>query len=605
MKIDTITKKIVLQILGIAILVLLSFRLVFPNVFYQIMEPYFKEQIAGVMSDAALRQSYIWRNNAELHQIANDKYLEQLITAYYNEEVEKELILPQILEYVPVLNNGTSIEEISDKSEKGYIVFDNYLLLCTDRGDIFYSDESDCAANIFQSSDWYQNFDWSQEVRKHLPVIGTEENRFFCVVESFWAGEIHCLAVNMVTVEDVLLQLSGLKKFDIQDFLIYCNGEVLYRNLDENCAILLEEYPDYLFEGKQYEALMMEHGNESTFVVLCTYVDEGVRLVANVPKILLLEPYRAVFDSVELFVCGVALLLLVAFGISLQGTLRRLKRLEKKMNFVRNGDYEISVSDEGCDEISNLTNTFGMMLDKIRIDKEKEEQMQYMLMVSAIDPHYVYNTLNTVTALAELGRDQEIVAVNTALIGTLKDRVKMKNYKTFDTVKAEQQTLEQYMLIQSYLCYTKIDYTFEVSPEDQNLVIPKNIIQPLVENAIKHGILCREEDDDDIRHGRIDVSVVRQNAYVCITVSDNGAGMSDETLVRYFSEGIESPDFKDEDMCHIGIKNLKMRLNYLYRGDYEMTVESRRNSGTSIRVLLPIALSDSSKFSHPDHTIVE
>lgn len=268
-------------------------------------------------------------------------------------------------------------------------------------------------------------------------MIGNEKTgQFFCVVESFWAGGIHCFAVNMVMAEEVLMQLSEFEDFGLRDYLIYCSGEVLYSSQNE----------------------------------------------------------------------------------------------------------------------------------------------------SAIDPHYIYNTLNTVTALAELGRCQEVVEVNNALIGTLKDRLKMKNYKTFDTVQAERETLEQYMVIQRYLCWAKIQFSFQVSEEDQNLLIPKNIIQPLVENAIKHGILCR--DDDEIKEGKIDVTVEGCGEQIRITVQDNGAGMEEETVQRFFSR--EPGPVPEGDVSHIGVNNVRMRLKYLYRGNYEMTVDSRKNEGTVIRIVLPI-----------------
>ena len=583
MKQNTITRKLMLRILIIGGLALLGIGLVFPSVFYHVMKPHFYKQISSVVSSGALRQSYIWNKNSQLHEIATSARVSEAVQEYYAENGEKEDAKEAILEYLPVIHSGLNAQE-EQNEENGYIVFSNYLLLFTDQGDLFYSPDAQWTADIFRESDWYRTFDRSQEIRGHIPVIGNEETgQFFCVVESFWAGGIHCFAVNMVMAEEVLMQLSEFEDFGLRDYLIYCNGEVLYSSQDES-VIDLDACPQYLFQGKQYETLMWEDADETVFAVLCTYVDEDFRLVVRVSKEQILEPYFGAFRYFQIMLWGVTLLLLVAFGISLKSTLHRLKNLEKSMNGVRNGTCEEIAEEDGeNDEISSLTNTFHMMLDKLRKDQAREEQMQYMLLVSAIDPHYIYNTLNTVTALAELGRCQEVVEVNNALIGTLKDRLKMKNYKTFDTVQAERETLEQYMVIQRYLCWAKIQFSFQVSEEDQNLLIPKNIIQPLVENAIKHGILCR--DDDEIKEGKIDVTVEGCGEQIRITVQDNGAGMEEETVQRFFSR--EPGPVPEGDVSHIGVNNVRMRLKYLYRGNYEMTVDSRKNEGTVIRIVLP------------------
>lgn len=589
MKFNSVTKKIMVLIIGISLIVLCVLNTIFPTVFYRVMKPYLQKQVTSIVTANALRQSYIWRNNSQLYLMENSVELQQLILDYYNGDGRPGETRGEILTHLPLLNNGIRGSASAAERKHGYIISTNYLLLFTDRGDVFYNEQATKPARAFLESDWYRTIDKKKDFFGHIPIIEDRKNpeqKYFSVVASFRAGEINCFSVNLVTVEDILMQFEEFTEFGIEDYVIYCGGQVLYRNRDRKSNIVLEMFPDYMFEGNQYETRVWEDGSQTNFTVLCTYKKEDYWLVVNVPKSALLEPYQESFHYFQLFLGGLVVVLLAFFCIALKGTLVRLTKLEKKMSVVHSGNYEVYVEDNRKDEIGNLANTFNIMLKKIREDMKYKEQMQYTLMVSAIDPHYIYNTLNTVTALAELGRNEDVVTVNDALIGTLKDRLRMKNYKTYDTVKAERQALEQYMVIQHYLCFQKINYTFEVSEEDLSLQIPKNVIQPLVENSIKHGILCREYDEEEYQ-GIVKVEVRELDKKIYIVVEDNGIGMDEETVKCYFDVDRIKEIKPQEDMDHIGIYNVVMRLNYLYQGNCEISVGSGIEEGTRICLVLP------------------
>ncbi|MDO4273744.1 MAG: histidine kinase [Eubacteriales bacterium] len=590
MKFNTVTKKIMAMIIGISIIVLCVLNIVFPSVFYRVMKPYLQKQVSSIVDANALRQSYIWRNNSQLYLMENSDELQQLILDYYNGQGRKEQVREEILTHLPVLNNGIRSGIATAEKKYGYIVSTNYLLLFTDKGDVFYNEQAAEPAQAFLESDWYGSVDKKADFFGHLPIIESgrqPDQKYFSVVASFRAGEINCFSVNLVRDEDILAQCEEFEEFGIEDYIIFCGSEILYRNLNEQSVIELEQYPEYMFEGDQYETRVWEDGNQTNFAVLCTYKKEDYWLAVNVPKNVLLAPYQEAFHYFQLFLGILVAVLLLLFCIALKGTLIRLTRLEKKMRTIHSGNYEVCIKDKSRDEIGSLADTFQVMLEKIREDMKYKEQMQYTLMVSAIDPHYIYNTLNTVTALAELGRNEDVVTVNDALIGTLKDRLRMKNYKTFDTVKAEQQALEQYMVIQSYLCFQKIKYTFDVSAGDQNLQIPKNVIQPLVENSIKHGILCKEYGESE-NQASLTVTVKRQKEDIFIWVQDNGRGMEEDTIRNYFDPDKVKARKPEEDMAHIGVYNVLMRLNYLYQGRYDLSVKSSLDRGTRICLILPI-----------------
>lgn len=158
-------------------------------------------------------------------------------------------------------------------------------------------------------------------------------------------------------------------------------------------------------------------------------------------------------------------------------------------------------------------------------------------MVSAINPHFIYNTLNTSTHLAEFGRISEVVEVNDALINFLRDNLKLKSSQFYDRLENELDVLRQYIIIQNYLCDNTITLQNHVSEKDLALSIPKFLLQPLVENAILHGIVMNIDEMGNSIPGIIDITVThsKENGRIQISVKDNGIGMSQETIQKYFS----------------------------------------------------------------------
>lgn len=157
------------------------------------------------------------------------------------------------------------------------------------------------------------------------------------------------------------------------------------------------------------------------------------------------------------------------------------------------------------------------------------------------------------------------------------------------------------MLIQSYLSHVKIEYSFDIHVNDSNILIPKNIIQPLVENSIKHGLLEQDYSNAAIKSGKIQVEIRQQENYVLISVKDNGIGMTPEIYQKYFHCKNDLSKYFDDDIEHIGIFNVLMRLNYLYQNNYKIRVENNYGAGLYIELQLPYPLpqTTTTRFSFP------
>lgn len=290
--------------------------------------------------------------------------------------------------------------------------------------------------------------------------------------------------------------------------------------------------------------------------------------------------------------CGSILLLtfviiLVMFALLIK-IVRPVNMLSRTMARVAQGDFSVRSAIHTGDEIEDLGTIFNSMAAQIqrRIDQEIEfekskQQMKYSLLISQIDPHFIYNTMNTVNYLARKDRCQDVIEVNSALICILQDRLRVNGIEVFDSVRQEVDIVNQYFKIQQYRYSNRIRLEWNVAPSVLDMEIPKNIVQPLVENSYYHGFLS--EDTEEEAEGVISVSIVADDGHLIITVADNGGGMDEQQLAAL--NGSDSPG-EEERGRHIGIRNIRERLAFLYGTDDCMKFESRLGMGTRITVTL-------------------
>ena len=562
----------------------------FPHFFFHVMKDHLYLQVGDMVEANALRQSYIWQNNRLLKELAENPSLHQLLMEW--EETRGQDPYDEICSYLPGRNTAFEAEQ---EVSLGHIYISDFFFLLSEDGTVFCKAAEKPLASTLSQTPQVQEVNMQEIFMGHLEAI-TEETSglsYLPVIETFQAGGHGYALLRMVELSGILQQFQDLEEKGITDFLLLCRGTVLYQNLGAESRIPLTQIPSHMFSPIQYDLQLQEEEEGILLSALCTYEAEDLRIFVWATREAMLSPYRPVFGSFCVLLALLAIIILAVFWIPLSSALVRLSRLEKKMEQVREGSYDaagdLPVKELGSDEIGRLSHTFQIMLEKIRQDMKDNERMQYTLLVSAIDPHYIYNTLNTVTALAELGRTQEVAAVNNALIGTLKDRLRMKNYKIFDTVQVEKEALEQYMLLQSYLSYVLIDYHFEAKEEVLGQMIPKNILQPLVENSIKHGIWGKKVGSDGKKRGRIQVEASLEEEKIRLRVEDDGIGMDEKTLQLYFERRPKGGEKKWQEagVEHIGIRNVLMRLTYLYGDTYQARAFSLPEGGLCIELLLP------------------
>lgn len=173
--------------------------------------------------------------------------------------------------------------------------------------------------------------------------------------------------------------------------------------------------------------------------------------------------------------------------------------------------------------------------------------------------------------------------MNKAMIEILKDRLRIEISEVYDTVEQEISVVSQYLIIQNYRYEGTFKTKIEVPKEVETYLIAKNLLQPLVENALFHGILANKDENGEVLGGCITIKIVKEDDLLMVTVRDNGAGMSEEMV-----DILEHQPRARIRGAHIGLRNIRERIKYIYGEPQNIHIESVEGEGTCVTLRLPI-----------------
>jgi two-component system sensor histidine kinase YesM len=267
----------------------------------------------------------------------------------------------------------------------------------------------------------------------------------------------------------------------------------------------------------------------------------------------------------------------------------------KTTELVAEGDFSTRAADTTGDEVVQLTESFNRMVGKIGklVDDVKTEQLklrdaELKVLQAQINPHFLYNTLDTIVWLAEDGKNDEVVK----MVSALSDFFRGVLRKGRDTVSLaeEKQLIISYLDIQKYRYSDILSYEIDIPEEFYPYQILKLTLQPLVENALYHGIKYKRS------MGKILVSAKRSHDTLILNVSDDGVGMTDDQL-NDLRESMSSA-YPHTDQSGFGISNVAERIRLYYGLDYGLEVESNKGEGTTFTVRLPLIKNENESFEN-------
>lgn len=279
--------------------------------------------------------------------------------------------------------------------------------------------------------------------------------------------------------------------------------------------------------------------------------------------------------------------ILFSTGRLMEGIIRPITTLSQKMEDTHYDKLVVQDMVHTGDEIQTLYECYNDMVEEIQrgIDQRflyerQKKDMEFDIMLSQINPHYLYNVLNTVVYLAAAGKNKDVVQLANLLIFSLQETLRIGEKNVETTVEKELELTRCYLKIQDYRYPDSFQVEIQCEEVLKNYSVPKTIIQPLVENAILHGILPSEE------RGTVCVCITREENMLCIRVTDDGEGISEEHL-QLFEKG-EAIVYGNSERKHIGISNVRDRIRYLYGEPYGMRIERLPERGTKVTLRLPL-----------------
>ena len=290
------------------------------------------------------------------------------------------------------------------------------------------------------------------------------------------------------------------------------------------------------------------------------------------------ELQRAVFTMVAVAVLLAAVVILL---ISYTFT-RPIGKLMTAMKEIEKGDFKIQVVNKSRDEIGRLTESFNFMVSKIdhlvkEVYQEKIAQKNAELeaLQAQINPHFLYNTLDSISwMLMDIGAD-DISDVVVSLGDILKYSIHGKDVLV--PLNEEVQYIESYLCIQKNRLEDRLCTSMEIQKEARACMVPKLILQPMVENAILHGIEPMKDG------GRVRITAGLEQQNLLITIEDNGPGMAPEELEQCRAAVYSESGATDS----IGMRNVHRRLRLHFGKEYGLAIESRHQEGTIVTLRMP------------------
>ena len=302
-------------------------------------------------------------------------------------------------------------------------------------------------------------------------------------------------------------------------------------------------------------------------------------LIADIPESYITEETRSI--NTVLFWIAAALIflsLLLTFVVYVS-IVSPIRNIIAACNIKSDEELNVHINDQNQDELGFLARTIDRMMDEILLlmarrkeDQIRRRELELKNLQYQINPHFLYNTLDSIAWMCEQGRNADAVKMVHALARLF--RISISQGNELIPVAREIEHAESYLQIQKYRYKNQFTYAFDVDPECLDFLCNKITLQPIIENAINHGLKLLVDE------GRIDVRVYRDGEDVVFSVQDNGVGMTPEQV-----ESILRRD--PGNHTGIGIKNVNDRLQIYFGKQYGLHITSEPDVGTTVEIRMP------------------
>ncbi len=508
---------------------------------------------------------------------------------YFDEELEKIAFTK--------FNNYTEIVD----AYKNYTAFSDYCHYYYQeilKISMYINNETLSNTSVFivanedvRSMPWYQKtikengrVTWSQEIGAINQKSNLKLSRLLRTKEG---QEVGVLSIYMQNKRSQL-EISDRHALTM---LILDEGELVHSNgeSDFDYSSLRDEIEQMDRTGSKN---IMFQGKECFMTVILLQAPETIsmfKVVSVLPydDILMNANERSRSSTILMILCFILSLMLIS--LYSQSFSRKINSFKDQMHEAAKGNFNIAKKIGGYDEISELYDDLNIMIDSInglmgriieeQIQKEqlnsRQKDVEFKMLASQINPHFLYNTLETIRMKARSNGQYEIEELVKMLAKLMRRNIQVRDHLV--TFRSELELVEYYLKIQSYRFGERIHYQIELRYDITDEKIMPLIIQPIVENAFVHGL--------EMKDGNGLLRIIVEKTDRCrIYVKDDGVGIEEEKLEE-LRVGLNN--FEKLDKTHIGLSNVNQRIKLLYGEEYGLIIQSKWMEGTTVIIELP------------------
>ena len=537
-------------------------------------------------------EEVVSKNNQAIIEQVNlnlDSYLRNMMkisdTIYYRAIKKTDMAVENIKKEMDLIYeaNKDNLISITLFSEYGEII-DSYPL-------------QQLKSNIDpRNNDWFQNAKNKKEnlhfSTPHVQNLFYDPNyKYTWVVSLSRAVEITKSGKTSSGVLLVDMNFSGIeqicKNVEVSKngyvYLIDTDGEIIYHPRQQLI------YSNLITENN-YEAAKFEDGNHienfegnKRLVTVKTVGYTGWKLVAISPMSDVTAGYYE-FRVFAIFIMIFAIFILISINMFVSSRIANpIRALEKAVKEFESGVVSLNIPENGSYEIQHLAkaiksmvNQMNLLMENIMIEQEAKRKSELNALQAQINPHFLYNTLDSIIWMIENENYDGAIIMVTALARFF--RISLSKGKNVITVRDELEHARNYLTIQNIRYKNKFSYSIDADKETLDLTSIKLIIQPLIENAIYHGMEYMSGEGDIL------VKSYKKNKHLYIDIIDNGLGMLQEVADKLLTEEVNNQQRKGSG---IGLKNVHERIKLYFGEEYGLEVYSEPDEGTTIRIHMP------------------
>ena len=426
--------------------------------------------------------------------------------------------------------------------------------------------------NLFEDPDYRYRWVVSLSRQVELTRAGSIEGGVLLVDMSFSGIEQICKDVELASSDGYLYLIDG-------------DGEIIYHPRQQLIYAGLLEENNRTAAGYEDGSHAETFGGAKRQVTVKTVGYTGWKLVGVVPADNIWDNYGQLL-LFFLFVVLFSIFLLVFVNLHLSERISvPIKTLERAVKELEAGREEVDIDVSGPYEIEHLGHSIRSMVSTMRhlmddiIEQEAQKRRSELdVLQSQINPHFLYNTLDSVVWMTENGRTDEAILMVTSLARFF--RISLSRGSNIIPIADELEHARHYLTIQKMRYKNKFSAVIAAEDGVEGLYTIKLIVQPILENAIYHGMAYADGD------GEITVRARRDGEDVVIEVADNGPGMPEEMVERLLDQSYAAaPGTKGSG---IGLRNVHQRIRLTFGEEYGLAIHSEPDAGTTVCIRLPV-----------------